>query len=646
MSRKFLSLLVCTTVLLISGLAIADGGSPSPADDPRLIEFRFNPVRRAQVALWIEREGTTPTFRTLMLTEAVARRGIGNRPGASQMNSGFRWPYGRREGVLPVWANRRAASGALTFPRVIFRDRTSEGAASQAPAGHFPPTAGYRDNPDEYFCLSFRQALTNEERRREALDAVSCASTFNSDKGRYITTDDVNASYSEPQQTGPTTGTMWPLSGSSLYPPRRDVDCPASNCGNHPDVANYASDALGAMPEIDMVSRATLADHEQSILFTVPQEWPDGDYVAFLEVNVEGDYTDHEVGGEHPIPDYPTPQLPAASWDSWAVSTGYPYRGQPSVVYAIPFSLDHSGTFTARAPRYMGSIDGHDDASLHEIQAGDIVDDPVMAPGSGADRLRADTTGTRFRVRVQRTEVFGECTTDDDCDAPATCINLECVASFCSGNQPPDAMQNLDVEPVTDEKHSHQWGHLSFSVPYEELGIQRYEARVSTSPITDEASFIAAVPANAAAIDSVELVIPTGGNTGDTVAVDFGGLMPETRYYVGIRAIDVCNEPGPIATATLETTAIHFTTVSPCFVATAAYGSPLAAQIGALRRFRDRHLMNNAPGRALVSAYYAVGPSMANAIREHDSLRVATRVVLTPIVKFLAWLDAPDDSEQ
>ena len=38
------------------------------------------------------------------------RRGIGNRPGATQMNSGYHWPYGRREGVLPIWAHRRAAA--------------------------------------------------------------------------------------------------------------------------------------------------------------------------------------------------------------------------------------------------------------------------------------------------------------------------------------------------------------------------------------------------------------------------------------------------------------------------------------------------------------------------------------------------------
>jgi hypothetical protein len=64
----------------------------------------------------------------------------------------------------------------------------------------------------------------------------------------------------------------------------------------------------------------------------------------------------------------------------------------------------------------------------------------------------------------------------------------------------------------------------------------------------------------------------------------------------------------------VTTTAITFTTVSPCFVATAAYGSPLAAEVGTFRRFRDRHLMNNALGRAFVDAYYEVGPHAAEAL--------------------------------
>jgi hypothetical protein len=81
----------------------------APAFAQDVLELGFTPTKRAQIAVWIEREDGT-FVETIALTQAVAYRGIGNRPGALQMNSGYRWPYGRREGVLPVWAHRRAAA--------------------------------------------------------------------------------------------------------------------------------------------------------------------------------------------------------------------------------------------------------------------------------------------------------------------------------------------------------------------------------------------------------------------------------------------------------------------------------------------------------------------------------------------------------
>ena len=100
---------------------------------------------------------------------------------------------------------------------------------------------------------------------------------------------------------------------------------------------------------------------------------------------------------------------------------------------------------------------------------------------------------------------------------------------------------------------------------------------------------------------------------GEEWTFELGHLVPQTTHYIGIQAVS-CGVLGEIATTEVTTTAITFTTVSPCFVATAAYGSPLASEVGTFRRFRDRHLMTNALGRALVSAYYEVGPQAAEAL--------------------------------
>jgi hypothetical protein len=203
---------------------------------------------------------------------------------------------------------------------------------------------------------------------------------------------------------------------------------------------------------------------------------------------------------------------------------------------------------------------------------------------------------------------------------------------------PPAAIESLDLEAHPDEKHSHHWAVMSFDAPASERPLSRYEVRYSTEPITED-TWLTAQPAFAAEIDTVELNVPVEMAAGEHVEVEIGGMMPETTYHIGIRAVDSCNDWGPITTGTITTTEIHFTTVSPCFVATAAYGTPMAAEIGSLRRFRDRHLLTNDAGRAFVDAYYRVGPHLADAIRTDESLRAVARAVLTPLVWAAELLD-------
>jgi|GEM_PF-2325662 len=70
-------------------------------------------------------------------------------------------------------------------------------------------------------------------------------------------------------------------------------------------------------------------------------------------------------------------------------------------------------------------------------------------------------------------------------------------------------------------------------------------------------------------------------------------------------------------------------TGGPCFIATAAYASPAGKELDVLRMFRDRYLLTNAAGTALVKAYYRHSPAVATTIASNVALRTFTRAVLT-----------------
>lgn len=69
-----------------------------------------------------------------------------------------------------------------------------------------------------------------------------------------------------------------------------------------------------------------------------------------------------------------------------------------------------------------------------------------------------------------------------------------------------------------------------------------------------------------------------------------------------------------------------------CFIATAAYGTPLDNRIDILRAFRDKYLLRTSLGVAFVDAYYRISPPVADRVAKTPALAGVLRILLTPTV--------------
>ena len=76
----------------------------------------------------------------------------------------------------------------------------------------------------------------------------------------------------------------------------------------------------------------------------------------------------------------------------------------------------------------------------------------------------------------------------------------------------------------------------------------------------------------------------------------------------------------------------NFVVATPCFIATAAYGTPMASEIQILRSFRDKYLLTTPSGQAFVDLYYKVSPPIADFVTGHPSLKPVVRAGLVPAV--------------
>ncbi len=130
-----------------------------------------------------------------------------------------------------------------------------------------------------------------------------------------------------------------------------------------------------------------------------------------------------------------------------------------------------------------------------------------------------------------------------------------------------------------------------------------------------------------------EAHIPTAGMDPIIITKDTPSGPFEMKAYFSLPGKNT--QVGESATWTF----VMDTPAKPCFIATAAFGSPLNGSVVVLRRFRDRILLANSLGEHFVNLYYRYSPRLAAAISVRPLARKIVRTLLWPLVVLSSlWL--------
>ncbi|MBK8264232.1 MAG: hypothetical protein IPK80_23195 [Nannocystis sp.] len=431
---------------------------------------------------------------------------------------------------------------------------------------------GWHENsssPESYFC----RPLSAEEHATIAVDTMTCPSPqiFQSDKG-----------YFEPGQTSP-------------YPPRNDL-LTFEDIHDSPDTRTYAD-----INDLDAYTAATpTGDRAELTTALIPGDVIDrGPVNAYIEVSLEHDEN----------PDWDFDRAEDHFIDTRLPNYGIEYLGQPSVVYKV--SLDATKPGFVGATEYVGygDWDGKTGA-LHPPDA------TISAGGgSGADRLQLySLNGQTFRFGVYSHGRPGGGGGGDDTGGDDTgwggCTPKELAP-----------VRDLYVEGIRFDKVR-----VHFTLPAEADADELSQIRVfyhsGEMPLTAETLSSAYERSF-----NADIAAP-----GEDVSIELDQLWGNYTYKIGVVYEDRCANRSGLVTDVITTETQEFQQVeSFCFLATAAYGAPWIAEVGALRYFRDAYLKVTPVGRDLVRFYYTYSPPLARVIQREPVLRGMVRAVVQPL---------------